>query len=274
MRHSFRAALVATALVLGPAQAADPVAFVADLRGEVSLDGAGRPLFLAELLPGSRLKLAAKASAAVMFVVSGEEYALKGPGEFVVARTEVRALKGAAPASRPAPQRPSTAVLVEASRSATASLRMRGAAAPKPEAPGLQYPVNARVATLQPTLRWSGDGEATHTVVVIDAAGRELFRGEARGTTLRLPVRLEAGQAYTWTCLAGATALGTARFETLPAAAILATDQARSSATSFTDRALLALRLQELGAGQDAREAWAQLAAERPDLPEIASLAR
>jgi hypothetical protein len=32
--------------------------------------------------------------------------------------------------------------------------------------------------------------------------------------------------------------------------------------------------LQEIGAAQDAREAWAQLAEERPDIPELAGLAR
>ena len=32
--------------------------------------------------------------------------------------------------------------------------------------------------------------------------------------------------------------------------------------------------LQDLGATQDAREVWAQLAAERPDISELAGLAR
>jgi hypothetical protein len=35
-----------------------------------------------------------------------------------------------------------------------------------------------------------------------------------------------------------------------------------------------AVLLQEIGATQDAREAWAGLARERPDLPELAVLAK
>ncbi len=56
--------------------------------------------------------------------------------------------------------------------------------------------------------------------------------------------------------------------------AIATADKARAGAKSFSDRVLLALVLQDLGATQDSREVWAQLAAERPDIPELAGLAR
>ncbi len=254
--------------------AADPVAFVSDITGDVVLNGAGRPSFLAELLPGSKLVLAPQAGAAVMYVVSGEEFALKGPGEFVVAKEGVRAVKGAAPSSRVPAQRASAAVLVQASKAATASLRMRSVAPQKGEASGPQYPVNARIATLQPTLRWAGAREAAYSVVVTSAAGTEVFRGATKGPSLRLPVRLAAGQGYAWSCFAGGKALGDARFETLPPEAIQAAEKARAGAKSFSDRVLLALVLQDLGAAQDAREVWSQLASERPDIPELAGLAR
>jgi len=270
-----RALLTAACIFLSlGARAADPVAFVSDLSGEVVLDGAGRPRFLAELLPGSRLVLAPQAKAAVMFVVSGEEFALKGPGEFVVAKQGVRAVKGATPSSRIAPQRVSAAVLVEASRSATASLRMRSVALPKGEPKGPQYPVAVRIATLQPTLRWSGEPESAYTVVLTTTSGADVFHGNARGTALRLPVRLAPDQAYAWSYSAAGLVLGDARFETLPAQAIEAAEKARAGAKSFADRVLLALVLQELGAAQDARDVWAQLATERPDVPELAGLAR
>jgi hypothetical protein len=87
-------------------------------------------------------------------------------------------------------------------------------------------------------------------------------------------VRLAAGQGYAWKYSAGEQVLGDARFETLPAEAVQAADKARAAAKSFADRVLLALALQDLGAAQDAREVWAQLASERPDIPELAGLAR
>ena len=256
------------------ASAADPVAFLSDIKGEVVMNGGGRPPFLAELLPGTKLALGPDARAAVMYVVSGEEFALKGPGEFVVAREGVKATKGAAPSSRVPGLRASATAIVETSRAATASLRMRSAPAPRADRAGPHYPVNARIATLQPTLRWAGESETTYSVIVTSRSGKEVFRGSTKGPSLRLPARLVAGQSYAWTYSAGEAALGDARFETLPSDAIAAADKARAGAKSFSDRVLLALVLQDLGATQDAREVWSQLAAERPDIPELAGLAR
>lgn len=257
----------------GIAFAVDPVAFVSDTRGEVVLDEIGRPPFLAELLPGSRLVLAAGAGAAVMYVVSAEEYSLKGPGEFVVTADGVKAKRGAEPTRRTAANRISAAVMVQTSRAATASLRMRGA--PVHSNAGLRgpvYPVNARIATLQPTLRWIGEPEAEYSVVVTSEEGKEVFRGNARGPSLRLPFRLAAGKGYSWG-YSGA-ARGESRFDTLPLDAIGVAEKARAGAKTFSDRVILALVLQDLGATQDSREVWAKLAAERPDIPELAGLAR
>lgn len=255
-------------------RAADPVAFVSDFKGEVVMNGVGRPPFLAELLPGTKLVLGPEASAAVMFVVSGEEFSLKGPGEFVVTRQGVTASKGAAPASRTPALKPSTASIVQTSRTATASLRMRSAPGGRVARTGALYPVNAKIATLQPTLRWEGDPKASYAVVVMTAAGKEVFRGTASGNSIRVPSGLVAQQNYEWTSSAGKSVVAEARFETLPASAIAAADKARGAAKSFPDRVLLALVLQDLGAAQDAKEVWSGLAAERPDIPELAGLAR
>jgi hypothetical protein len=268
-------AVVATLLLLASpaAPAADPIAFVSDFRGDVAMNGAGRPPFLAELIPGTKLVLGAEATATVMYVVSGEEFLLKGPGDFTVTRQGVKALKGPPPAIRVPPLKASTTVLVQTSRTATASLRMRSATAPRGDRAGPLYPVNARIASAQPVLRWAGDPGATWTITVATAAGKEAFRGTAKGTSLRLPVRLAAGETFLWSVSAGSES-GEARFETLPADAVAAADKARAAARSFADRVLLAMFLQDLGAAQDSREVWAQLAAERPDIPELAGLAR
>lgn len=275
MAHSARALVAVLLLAIAfAARAADPVAFVSDFQGEVAMNGGGRPPFLAELLPGTRLALGAGATMAVMYVVTGEEYSLKGPGEFVVTKEGVKATKGSAPASRVPAVRPSVATMVETSKTATASLRMRSAPGrPGPRA-GAVYPVNTKIATLQPTLRWSGEASATYAVVVTSASGKEIHRGNVRGNSLRLPVKLVAGQGYAWACSAGDVVVAEARFETLSAESIASAEKARAAAKSFPDRVLLAMSLQDLGAAQDAKEVWAQLAAERPDIPELAGLAR
>ena len=257
------------------AGAADPIAFVSDIKGDVVMNGAGRPPFLAELLPGSKLVLGPESSAAVMYVVSGEEFSLKGPGEFVVTKQGVKATKGAAPSSRIPALRASASVLVQTSKTATASLRMRSAPAPKGDRAGPLYPVNARIATLQPTLRWTGESDIAYSVVVTSLAGKEVFRGSTKGPIPAPAVpTLSRARGMRGAIPRAMPRPGDSRFETLPSDAIAAAEKARAVAKTFADRVLLALVLQDLGAAQDAREVWAQLAAERPDLPELAGLSR
>jgi len=51
-------------------------------------------------------------------------------------------------------------------------------------------------------------------------------------------------------------------------------EKSRASAKTFSERVLHALLLQDIGASQEAREAWAALARERPDLTELSALSR
>jgi hypothetical protein len=265
--------LAAFALAAVPALAAEPTAFVCDVKGEVSLNDGGRPPFLGELIPGSRLKLAAGAQAAVMFVVSGEEYTLKGPGEYVVGKDSISAASGATPAKRKLVAHADSAVIVQASKAGTASLRMRSAASPKPGPSGPLFPTG-KIAQLQPTLRWGGDASLAYEVVVTSASGKQVYTGSAKGTSLKLPMKLVAGQSYTWAVVDKGGAPADARFEVLPSDAVQAAEKARAAAKTFNDRVQLALVLQGLGATQDAKETWGQLALERPDILELAGLAR
>ena len=66
MRRAFAALAFAVAAA---AQAADPVAFVADLKGNATIEGDGKVVFLAELAPGTRLLLGSM----FLSTVHGEE---------------------------------------------------------------------------------------------------------------------------------------------------------------------------------------------------------
>lgn len=271
LRALFAVALIA---IVPGARAAAPVAFVTDVKGEAALEGAGRLAFLAEIAAGAKLTLAPGATATVVFAASGAEFALKGPGEFAVEATEVRSAKGAAPARRQVSDLASPAVVARVSQSATASLRMRGVAPSPPARPGPSYPVDASIATLQPILRWNGDPAADYRVSVVATDGREVWKGSARANAVRVGAKLAPGVRYTWSLAAAGRAPVESHFETLPAAAIARAEKSRAGSRSFSDRVLHAFLLQDLGAAQDSREAWAALARERPDLPELAVLAR
>jgi hypothetical protein len=83
-------------------------------------------------------------------------------------------------------------------------------------------------------------------------------------------MKLKPDTAYYWRVSAGEGQLASGRFRTLPLDAIRTVEARRPGPRAdFSDRLLFALMLHELGAQQEAREAWAALAKERADLPEL-----
>lgn len=258
------------------AGASGPVAFVADLKGNATLAGDGKLGFLAELEPGTRLYLGSGASVAVTYAGTGTEYTLVGPGEFIVLPAEVKVEKGVAPTKRTVMQLPDTGIVARMSQTATASLRMRGVQPPGDGSKAkLEYPVDTRVSTLHPVLRWRGDpNAAAATVSLADATGKELWKGPARSGSVQPAVKLSPSTRYTWTVMTPKGILGEAGFETLSADSMAKIGKSSARAGSFSERVLHAMLLHDIGAQQEAREAWRALARERPDLPELAALAR
>jgi hypothetical protein len=266
-----------TALAASATPTGSAVAFITDIKGEVALHGAPRPLLLAELTEGQKLSVMINASLVVMFIRSGAEFSLKGPGEYEIRGVDIIALQGISPSVRATRWRPEPGNVVEISKSATASFRMRGAASStaRVSAPVFQtvYPVDTRIATLQPTLRW-GDGAKPYTIVV-SADGKEIFRGHAEANSLKLPITLAPGKKYVWTATSATQSLGPVAFSTLTQDELKRlADLQPGAAASFSDRLMYALTLRSLDARQDAIEVWEELAQERPDLPELAALAR
>ena len=269
MRRALACVAACAALAAG---AAEPVAFVADISGNATIEGDGNVGFLAELAAGTKLLLGTGATVAVTYAANGSEFTLRGPGEFVITASEVRAEKGAKPLKRTVAVLPDPGVIAKLSRTANASLRMRGIT-PPPSNVALEYPVGTRVTSLQPTLRWRAEpATQTFAVVLADSAGKELWRGDAQPGAVKPNVKLAPETAYTWTVMTAKGVKAEGRFETLSAAAMAKVDKSRAG-KSFSDRVVHASVLQDVGATQEAREAWAALARERPDLPGLAALA-
>lgn len=281
MKNIFRALLTAAATLAAlPALAADGIAFITNLKGEVAVDGAPRPLLMSELAKGQKIVVGKEAQLAVMYIQSGKEYLLKGPADYVVGEREITAGHGMPPAARETAWRANSQVLVKVAQTSGASIRMRSIAPVKADAtPKLDFPTQGAVATLQPTLRWTKlpDGKDL-AEVAIAVAGKEdkpLAKARVSGTSHRFPAKLQPDTEYAWTVSAGGHEIGSARFRTLPAAALQNAEKRRpSEKAEFSDRLLYALLLQELGAIQEAQEAWGKLAQERTDLPELAGLAK
>jgi len=256
---------------------ADAIAFLSNVKGDVAIDGNPRAPILAELARGQRITLARDALASVMYIASGKEYALRGPGDFVVKDTEVSGSTGIPPIVRNTEWRTSGKVLDQVAHASAASVRMRSAALPKADVgPRLLFPTQGSVSTLQPTFRWRLDSARAGELTVLQpGVEKPVHHAKASGESYRLPARLKPGTEYVWVYAVGGEEIGSGRFRTLTEASLHDLDRLRPSARSrFSDRLMFTLMLHEVGAVQEAQESWKSLAQERGDLPELSALAR
>ncbi|MBL8518987.1 MAG: hypothetical protein JNM76_18655 [Betaproteobacteria bacterium] len=261
------------------AQAKAPVAgsaFITDVKGESTIDGK-RAALMAEISDGQSLGVGADAALVIMFIHTGHEYSLT-PGEYKVAGGAVTPspIKGGVTGKatrRITPWRPDAGGMVNVSRSATASLRMRSlpppAAVPGGKARAVE-PVDTVVTALQPMLLFQAPNGKVKLRVESD--GKTVAQTETEGRQWVVGQKLEPGRTYRWVVAAGGDE-SAASFSVADAATLKRLSGLPSPRT-FSDRVLRAATLQSVGAMGEARAAFAALAAERPDLPELANLAR
>ena len=272
-------ALIVTAL---SAQAQTGIAFITDVKGEAALD-AGKASLMSEIKKGARINCARECAVGVMYLLSGKEYVLKGPGDFLVGDSEVTAKIGPPPTVRETKWKVSSQVVAQAAITSSASIRMRSLGTAKPEAPlpaeRLIYPRDTNVATLQPTFRWaSASAKGPFDFELRNSSnGKPVYKAKASATNINLPgnVKLQPDVEYSWMVKAGTTDVGMTQFKTLPTHAIDLTKKRKPDDKAvFSDWLLYALTLKEVGANQDAGDVWEKLAKDRPDLPELAALAK
>src|SRR6187200_1475092 len=130
MTAYLRTVLAVLALLSGAA-AAQGVAFVTNLRGEISVDGNARPLVLAELARGAKISVGNDSAMSVMYTATGREFTLKGPGKYEIGDKEVVTVSGAPAATRNTDWRADGKVLSQVAKTSSASVRMRSVARPK-----------------------------------------------------------------------------------------------------------------------------------------------
>ncbi len=272
-------ALVATLLLAASAAfASDGIAFITNLKGDVAVDGNARPILLSELGRGQKITVGRDSQAWVMYIATGKEYVLKGPADYQVKDIGISGSAGMPPVMRDTEWRASSKVLVQVAQTSAASVRMRSIAPAKAQAaPALLFPTEGTVATLQPTFRWNAPDPKVPGEFTLHVAGHDkpVHHAKAAGGSYRVPAKLKPETEYSWTVAVAGNEIGAGTFRTLPAEAMAQLERRKpAERAEFSDRLLFTLMLQEMGATQEARESWAQLARERADLPELATLAR
>jgi hypothetical protein len=274
IQRTFLAMLLAAATA---AFGADGIAFITNIKGEISVDGNARPALLSEIARGQKIIVGKDSHASVMYIASGKEYILRGPADYTVKETEIAGSVAMPPVTRDTAWRTNNKVLAQVAQTSAASVRMRSIGKPKVDEPRLIYPTQGAVATLQPTFRWTASDKAQGEFMLM-AVGHEkpVHLAKAAGGSYRVPAKLLAPDTeYAWTITVAGNELGAGRFRTLTPEALAKVEARRpSDRADFSDRLLFTLMLQEMGAVQEARESWARLSRERADLPELGSFAR
>ncbi len=278
---------VLMAMLAGTAQAqTNGIAFVTDVKGDAAMD-AGKATLMVEVKKGARISCTRECAVGVMYLISGKEYVLKGPGDFLVGDSEVVAKIGPPPTMRETNWKISSKVVAQAAQSSSASIRMRSLGTPQQVEPAsslaerLIYPRDTSIATLQPAFRWTAanpkgpfDFELKSGT---DAKVVPVYKARTSAMSLILPknIKLKADAQYQWMVTAAAGEVGKATFKTLPSHSLELTQKRKpDDKAAFSDWLLYALTLKDLGADQDAAKIWAKLAEERPDLPELSALAK
>ena len=282
-KYFFSTLFVLTLTMAARAQA-NGIAFVTDVKGEAVMD-AGKATLMAEVKKGARISCTKECAVGVMYLISGKEYELKGPGDFLVGDSEVTAKIGPPPTMRDTNWKVSSKVVAQVAQTSSASIRMRSLGGAQkvetaaPLAERLIYPRDTSVATLQPAFRWASanpKGPFEFELKGSDGA-KPLYKARSSTTTLALPknIKLLPDADYSWVVKAGGVAVGTTNFKTLPAHSLDLTQKRKpDDKSTFSDWLLYALTLKDVGADQDAGEIWTKLAKDRPDLPELAALAK
>ena len=270
--------ILAIVLAAAGAAFADGIAFITNIKGDISIDGNMRPALLSELTRGQKIVVGKASEASVMYIANGKEYVLRGPADYTVNTTEISGSAAMPPVTRDTAWRTSNQVLAQVGQTSAASVRMRSIGKPKVEEPVMIYPTRGSVATLQPTLRWRAEDPKAQGELVLLAVGQEkpVHKAKAAGGAYRVPARLLAPDTeYVWTMTVAGNEIGSAKFRTLNADSLAQVDRRRpSDRADFSDRLLFTLMLHEMGAVQEARDSWARLAQERADLPELAAFAK
>ncbi len=259
-----------------PALAADAVAMVTDVKGNVAISGdsgAEKLRLLAYLLPGQEIALEKDAKLVITFFSKPQEYTFSGPAKLTITADAPHLVEGRAAQSRTVGSSGTDTARrftrMQRERLAQATFEMRGAM------PGVRLvgPVDTLLLSTTPEFAWFGPNEAkAYQFTLLGEQGEVLQSFATDKTYWRVPVAspLKRERSYRWkveaTLPSGETLSAGGSFNVLgeDRAKLLIAAQPDANA-GFPERVLYAARLETEGLKYEAKTEWQLLSKERPD---------
>lgn len=272
---SIYASLLLAAIISGQTHAADTVALISDVSGNVTVktkSGVSPAKLLAAIPLGARIDLPEGAKLAMIYVAKGDEYKLSGPGSYQVDAASPQTISGNAPAKQASIGGALSGKKIRSESVAQASLTMRGA---KKIRRSLEPLTPSGSITLADPLQFHWREPAAglaYQIQLIDSQNKVLVSKEVTGNTFTLPqeISLVSGDYYVWnlstTISDGSIATSSAQFR-------VASNEIREQAAKLrpgknapvSERVAYGLWLEAENLANEARLVWDELAAEFPD---------
>ncbi|WP_020651791.1 hypothetical protein [Massilia niastensis] len=258
--------------------AAGAAGMVLDLRGNAqAITGAdsARLDLLGYVRPGQQIRLDEQGQASVSHYASKLVYLLRGPLLAQVEAGGIRVLKGAPAQTRSLSEKLVTAAIDPRLSPAAVKMRALGDVA-------LLAPANRAVLTgARPRFEWQAEGGTSYRVQVSELDGRAVAAGASGDGRWELPASaaLAPGASYRWsvsfTGEDGQQYSNSAVFSLASADEQAAARALRPAPdAAIEDWVLYAAILKERRMDDEARTVWREIAARRPDLELVRTLAR
>lgn len=250
--------------------AAEPVAMITDLKGNVYLAGKTKPLsILSYLPPGEEIMLEAGAHLVVTYFALSTEYSFNGPAHIVIQEKEAKALKGSSEIHRLNAEKSGVAVkFVQSGKLTVATVEMRSIMLLKPT---LLSPVNSKVSSLTPVFTWKKlDNVEKYLLTLIDEQGAAIKQAELNTNSWTPDTPLQYGASYRWKVevllTSGDKLNAQGGFSVADKESIDRVNAQKPPANaSFSDNVTFAIFLEAEGFSDDARNIWKELSRQRPD---------
>lgn len=277
MKTFLRFCLAAILLTAGAVWAVERPAMVADLQGKAVVEGGENVGILSPLSSGVTLALNPQAKLVMVYLKSGDQYELTGPGRYQVGAAAPQALSGAQPVRRKTALAGYGTGRINPVGKVQAGLLMREA---EIKSLKLLSPSGSHVATERPVFRWEPvPGAAAYHVELDNDAGATVAEGNVGETRFTLPdgVALAEKTHYSWsvdTTVNGQHYVKWGQFSLLGKSERERVEKLKPAPDApFAERVLYAAMLEEMGLRDDARPWWQALAAERPNDERLRALA-
>jgi len=260
------------------AQRTPTVAMVTDLSGPVTITGAkggGSAGIAAELASDAVIGVAVGGRAVILVLATGEEFTVTGPSNALVRADGVMGTPKESVAKRASFV---GKVRLKSEGLAQAAVTLR--ASRRQETLPLLGLAGTVTLETRPVFRWAAvEGAGPYRFELQDANGAVLHEARTETTEARLPegIALVESKAYTWEVSARqANGIRFSNFGDFSvAAASLRAEAARlrpAAGAGVSERVAYATWLASQELHDEARAVWAQLAAERPDNPQLKAL--